>query len=338
MHKAPTLIGVAVLILTAAACETVDPETYQKFSVDHAYVSGPTYNVRLNTRRGVTQGFQGWIPADAKAVVLWFPGGEGLGGTMGLDGVLNFNDIGFVTVPPPSDWPRGFVCCGRPFRSTTLHLRDVAAVIGYLREKTDLPIWLIGLSMGTVSIANVATRLPDAIDGVVFLSSITNYTAGGHRARGETMVTQMALSRIKVPVLAVAHAQDNDPTTPPRGARTIVRRATNAPVKEMKIFSEGPDVKPYGGGYGRVPHSFAGSGHSSFDVRFSPDYVCLALNSGRSGGIAEGPFLTRSGHLTSLSQFNLITLRQMLPWSGTSPMAQPILRRIQYAPTRVLPG
>ncbi len=38
------------------------------------------------------------------------------------------------------------------------------------------------------------------------------------------------------------------------------------------------------------------SGHSSFDVRFSPDYVCLALNSGRSGGIAEGPFLTRLGH------------------------------------------
>ncbi len=29
----------------------------------------------------------------------------------------------------------------------------------------------------------------------------------------------------------------------------------------------------------------------SVDVRFGPDYVCLALNSGRSGGIAEGPFL-----------------------------------------------
>ncbi len=39
------------------------------------------------------------------------------------------------------------------------------------------------------------------------------------------------------------------------------------------------------------------SGHSSFDVRFSPDYVCLALNSGRSGGIAEGPFLTQTGSL-----------------------------------------
>ncbi len=32
------------------------------------------------------------------------------------------------------------------------------------------------------------------------------------------------------------------------------------------------------------------------DVRFSPDYVCLALNSGRSGGIAECPFLTQLGH------------------------------------------
>ena len=33
------------------------------------------------------------------------------------------------------------------------------------------------------------------------------------------------------------------------------------------------------------------------DVRFGPHYVCLALNSGRSGGVAEGPLLTRSRHL-----------------------------------------
>ncbi len=39
------------------------------------------------------------------------------------------------------------------------------------------------------------------------------------------------------------------------------------------------------------------------DVRFGPDYVCLALNSGRSGGIAEGPFLTRLGHSGAMDTF-----------------------------------
>ena len=177
---------------------------------------------------------------------------------MGLDSILLSNGIGFVNVAPPSDWPGGFVCCDTPFRDSTGHLRDVGAVIGYLREKTGLPIWLIGISMGTVSIANVATGLPDAIDGVVFLSSITDFADSGYRARSETMVTEMDLSKIKVPVLAAAHAQDNDPTTPPGGTRTIVQRATNAPAKEVKIFSEGPDVRPYGGGHGAVPHTFAG--------------------------------------------------------------------------------
>ena len=93
---------------------------------------------------------------------------------------------------------------------------------------------------------------------MVFLSSITSFTDRGYRARSETTVTEMDLSKIKVPVLAAAHAQDNDPTTPPGGTKTIVQRATNAPVKEVKIFSEGPDVRPYGGGSGFVPHTFAG--------------------------------------------------------------------------------
>ena len=254
-------IAVFSIIATSfflSACQTVDPGAYLKFSVDHEYTSGVSHNARLNTRQGVTQSYRGSIPADAKAIVLWFPGWDGTGGNNGLDTTLIRNGIGFLNVRPPSDWPRGFICCDSPFRGSTQHLRDVGAVLGYLREKKGLPIWLMGISVGTISIANVATRLPDAIDGVVFLSSITSLTDRGYRSHSETMVTEMDLNKIKVPVLAAAHAQDNDPTTPPSGARTIVERASNAPVKEVKIFSEGPDVRPYGGGRGFVPHSFAG--------------------------------------------------------------------------------
>ncbi len=90
------------------------------------------------------------------------------------------------------------------------------------------------------------------------LSSITHVARSGFPPRGETMVTQMRLSRIKVPVFVAAHAQDNDITTAPAGAKTIAKRVKNAPAIEVKIYSEGPDVKPYGGGRGLVPHTFAG--------------------------------------------------------------------------------
>lgn len=254
MRKALTVVLIAVLMLTVAACETVDPQAFEKFTLVETGGFGSGIYVRLETRPGVTQTFVGSIPPDAKAVFLWFPGGEGIGGNMELDSVLVPHGIGFVNVPPPSDWPRGFVCCDRPFRSSTHHLRDVAAVIGYLRKERGLPIWLGGVSMGTVSIATVATRLPEAIDGVVFLSAITAFAARRTRARGETLVTEMRLSKIEVPVLAIAHAQDSDPTTPPDGAESIVRYATNAPVKEAKIFSAGPGVTPHEGF-----HTFIGS-------------------------------------------------------------------------------
>lgn len=245
MRQASTLVLAGVLAFATTACETVNPDEYLKFAVDHSYFEGRSIYARLKTRRGVTQSFGGIIPANAKAMVLWFPGLEGLGGNQGMDSVFLTKEIGFVNVQPPSDRPGGFICCNSPFRHSTYHLRDVGAVIGYLKKETGLPIWLMGWSMGTVSIANVATNLPDAIDGVVFMSSITSFHARGGRARGETMVTEFNLDKIKVPVLAIAHAQDSDSTTPPGGAEAIVRQATNAPVKEAKIYSAGPGVAPH---------------------------------------------------------------------------------------------
>lgn len=77
MRKASRLALVAVVMLTVAACETIDPQTFEKFTVVETGGFGSGIHVRLETRPGVTQTFSGVIPPDAKAVFLWFPGGEG---------------------------------------------------------------------------------------------------------------------------------------------------------------------------------------------------------------------------------------------------------------------
>lgn len=212
--------------------------------------------VQLKTRPWVLQRFALSMPSDPMAVAIYFRGGEGLGGTMAFDYMLGRHGIVFAIVDPPSDKPHGFIIGGA--RSGAEHVADVDAVIRYLRQETALPVWLIGHSLGSVSVANVATRSTEAIDGVVFLSPLTYLEPGRSHPYGDWLVTEFPLRRIQIPVLAITHASDPCRTTPPWGAAMIVRQATHAPVKVSKLIDGGFDDTSdpcTGNGY----HTFAGT-------------------------------------------------------------------------------
>lgn len=59
------------------------------------------------------------------------------------------------------------------FRSSGAHAQDIAGVIAFLKQRADVPVWLVGTSMGTVSAANAAARVPNGVDGLVLTSSVT---------------------------------------------------------------------------------------------------------------------------------------------------------------------
>ncbi len=59
------------------------------------------------------------------------------------------------------------------FRSTEAHTQDIAGVIAFLKQRADVPVWLVGTSMGTVSAANAAARVPQNVHGLVLTSSVT---------------------------------------------------------------------------------------------------------------------------------------------------------------------
>ena len=90
------------------------------------------------------------------------------------------------------------------FRQTAEHVNDVKSVIAWLRRELKLPVWLIGTSRGTQSVAYIATQVAPADggpDGIVLTATILD----DRRTRA---VPEMALERIKVPVLVVHHLQD----------------------------------------------------------------------------------------------------------------------------------
>ena len=97
-----------------------------------------------------------------------------------------FHAAGFVTalVDAPSDH-RGEDGLGG-FRLSAQHADDIGKVIAEVRERTKLPVWLVGTSRGAISAANAASRLtgPAAPDGLVLTSAVTSGSVGGLQGLG----------------------------------------------------------------------------------------------------------------------------------------------------------
>jgi len=236
--------GLAALLLAAPA--TAQDELIK--------TSGSAVDVV--TRPGITVRYMMFKPAAErpKAAVVLFTGGYGflnmpdkVGATWQASG--NFlprsrehflrRDFLVVVVNPPSDQPKGYVM----FRTTAAHAEDIAAVISDVRRRArHAQVWLIGTSRGTVSVANVASRLQGerAPDGIVLTSSVTR-TEVSRTAPPDAVQTvyDSDLKAIRVPALVVHHRQDGCSATPSIDAPALLAKLSNAPRKELLIFDGG---------------------------------------------------------------------------------------------------
>jgi len=119
------------------------------------------------------------------------------------------------------------------YRKSTEHSNDIRAIL--LRLKQLAPeddLWLVGISMGTLSIANAAIGNPELIAGLVLAGGITN-PKFPHNLRS------LKLGNIRVPTLVLHHSKDACPNCPPAYAKDILSGLTNAPRKELIMISGG---------------------------------------------------------------------------------------------------
>jgi pimeloyl-ACP methyl ester carboxylesterase len=198
----------------------------------------------IPTRPGVTESFVVIRPSGPPvASVILFTGGRGaLTLERGLPRNANFlvrsrqrfAERGFlVTVPDaPSDRASEALV---GFRTSAEHAIDVRALIAALRAEADVPVWLVGTSMGTVSAASVAARLGEGgADGIVLTSSVV----GRSRQMGESL-QDVALERIRVPVLMVHHRDDACRVSRYADTSWAMGRLSAAPKRELLTFSGG---------------------------------------------------------------------------------------------------
>ncbi len=155
-----------------------------------------------------------------------------------------------VLVGPPSDFPSGVELS---YRISLEQSQDVAGVVAWVDNRASLPVWVVGMSLGTYSATNSAIRLNSSVDGFAICSASTAPT-GGPLPNG---ILDMELSQIAMPALIVGHQDDACPGTPAVAVPTIASALTYASPISQKVFTGGSPTmsQPCGP---KSPHGYFG--------------------------------------------------------------------------------
>ena len=207
-----------------------------------AYAQSPR-TVDVPSRSGVTQRILVITPGNPKAAVILFAGGDGgigiesdgkitRGGNFLVRSRQLFAEQGLtaVVIDAPSD--RSHLADSR---QTPEHVADVAAIIAWLRQQSKIPVWLIGTSRGTQSAGYIATQLPrdeGGPDGIVLTATMLT-------DRTSRAVPEMALDRLRVPVLVVHHRDDACRYCLMRDMPRLMDRLTTPPRRGLMVFEGG---------------------------------------------------------------------------------------------------
>jgi pimeloyl-ACP methyl ester carboxylesterase len=130
------------------------------------------------------------------------------------------------------------------FRETKEHTTDLKALLKLARDRFHVPVWLVGTSRGTNSVANGGTKiLKGGANGLVFTASMSEANNGGPH------VMDFDLKKVRVPVLISHHKKDECWVTPFSGAAEIKNDLINAPVIKILAYdggaSEDEDCSPH---------------------------------------------------------------------------------------------
>ena len=203
--------------------------------------------VDIPTRPGITQRFVYVAAENPKASAILFPGGHG-----GLQilpngsfkwGEENFlvrtrqlfekNGLSAAVVDAPSDRQAAPFLGG--FRQRPEHVEDIKTVIAWLKQQANVPVWLVGTSMGTLSAAFIAIQVAPSgggPDGLVLTSTILSLDVG-------RPVPAMPLEKIAIPVLVVHHEKDGCKYCAYSQIPSLMEKLSSTPKKELLTFKGG---------------------------------------------------------------------------------------------------
>ncbi len=199
--------------------------------------------VSVETRDGIKISYW-WMPKqNAKATVLLLSGGEGgMGYKDGQPRSGNFlirsrdffyqNDLNVVILGNPTDKPR----LDHPWRVSAQHAQDALAVIENVKRKSNVPLWLVGTSNGTISATALGIALQERVQGLVLTASVLTWKI-------PQAVPRQDVGKISVPVLFYHHKDDSCAGTMAYELPGTVDRFISVRQKKTWITTGGENAK-----------------------------------------------------------------------------------------------
>ncbi len=187
-------------------------------------------------------------PETPKAMVALFTGGKGVvkikadgklkkaRGNFAVRTRFELQKLGLATAVV--DAPADMLDDLRPHRGSKEYAESMRAVIGYLKTRFKIPVWLHGTSRGTNSVTAIASDLsgtPERPDGIVVSATVFR----GYKFHN---VFNYYLEKIGGPVLILHHKDDACRVTPPDDVEKFIKELRQASLVKS-IFYEGGSPK-----------------------------------------------------------------------------------------------
>jgi pimeloyl-ACP methyl ester carboxylesterase len=220
MHRA--VAGLAWIALLSATAPP--PASAQAVVADLPIPSGGTERVAF-------------LPASApRATVILLAGGEGVV-QIGPGGEASSNNFLIRTRQLWAPYGINAVIVGAPDNRSLLGQRSqpaYAAALGvavdFARLRSNVPVWLVGTSQGSIAAVNGAARLGGKVAGVVLTSSVTQQSRSGETAFGA------GANAVALPALVVSNSRDSCRASPPSDAQALLAAMAGSPRKEVMLF------------------------------------------------------------------------------------------------------
>ena len=205
-----------------------------------------------------------WKAKEARAVLIHIPGGEGVVGlTPNKPGLETFRSKILTPLSDPSmtsgsisavlfdsPYPMARTSAYPASRASPDHLRRIESVVAFYKERFGKPVWLMGHSNGSISVAEFIHTRSSVLGGAIFAGS-----------RKELKVSPATA----LPILFLHHKHDACVDTDYRSARSAFdavksSRMTNVAFVTLEGGSSLPGNECHTGGY----HSFFGDEASAY--------------------------------------------------------------------------
>lgn len=191
--------------------------------------------VKVPSRDGVRVTMFWQESAKAVGTVLLFPGGGGGFGQIQAGAPTSRN---FVVRSHRYFVDGGYnvAIFGRPSDSDELdyadrisapHLADIEAVLAEVQRRSELPIWLVATSRGTISATHAAIHLQSKqLAGLVLTASVVSFKKPG-------AIPRQSIARIQLPTLVVHHKRDGCVHCQPHEVGNILNGLTGTRYKQL---------------------------------------------------------------------------------------------------------